>query len=571
MKLVVLSVLLLLSLFGASADQSSAQVAASTEVDEAVAALESFATLNMDQMEVAAEVDRAKAGRVPTAHKPKPMKLKLVNAKTGKPVKASNLQLTAVNSKTGKKITPKSVRLTPIDSKTGKPLQNTPLKLTPVDSKSGKPIKAAGLALTAVDSKNGRPIKPAALILAPIDPKTGNTPKLSWPQAVPQFEDDEITAPANLGHYKVFQKGTVNAKGFDVRFAAKGVSDVMIAFMCEEESRSDEAYEIVLGAFGGSRSVVRFGTQGKVLGYRDEDRHAERPRVYPDEFTTYWVSYLAEDKIIDVYTGTNNAPIMRGFKVPPLPCTRLKVAYGAWEKPVTFANRYVYNEDLNKEDHYDFHFQALKAMDKATGDQAAHEARENARREQAKAKELDRKRTLRAIKVQKAELALVKKGELAQHAKLVALQKQVEAKQRAIVLKTDALAKKEAAARAAIAKKEAALKAKEASLAAKAAAIAKKDLEFRKKRLVGLKLKAATQNGALISKKNIKLHPVDPATGGYVVKKPTLKLVNDQTGRPHEQKPKLHKVQPNGQIDKPTTAPSKTKVILSKVVAKKSA
>lgn len=549
MKLVFLSalcVLLFLSVgISASYHQeeilSSASIALQAEegaasletaqMDEAVASLETFTDVDMNLL----TAEGPKGGRKSQTSQ------KLVSNKTGKALQAK---------KPVKISTPK---LTPVDTQTGKALQNSRFELKSVDSKTGKSLKPSKMKLALINKETGSVVKPAQLKLTPIDPKTGNKPSLSWPKAVPMFEDDEITAPATLGRYKVFQKGTVSARGFDVRFSAKGHGDAMVAFMCEEEERSEEAYEIHLGAYDGTRSVIRHGTQGKVLGYRDEDRHALRPRTYPDEYTTYWVSYLPEDEVIDVYTGTNNAPLIRGFKVPPLPCKRLKVAYGAWEKAVVYANRYVYSERLNKQDYYDAHFQALKAMDRATGDQAAHEAREQARRELAKQKELDRKRTLRAIKQQKQELQLVKQGAKLQLHQLARAKSDARKQQIALANR-----------KALIEQKEAKLREKEARIAAKAKALKKKDWEFRKKRVAGLRLKPATKNGQLLTKKNVHLHVVNPKTG-FSNKAPKLRPVNGNGGDV-VMKPTLRKVNPKtGAIDKPLPKPKPTKPVLKLV------
>jgi len=153
-------------------------------------------------------------------------------------------------------------------------------------------------------------------VTAKTTPKT--TPKPT-PPAV-------FSVLGNDAHYLKFGK-TVSSKSFDVAFSAQAANDVHVAFMCGEKARTQNAYEVVIGGWGNTRSVIRRGTQGanvaSVVG----------ARATANKMTAYWVSY--ENGVLSVSSSTEDDFLQ--VKADQLPCERLTVAFGGLNTPVHFS------------------------------------------------------------------------------------------------------------------------------------------------------------------------------------------------------------------------------------------
>ena len=124
----------------------------------------------------------------------------------------------------------------------------------------------------------------------------------------------------------------LTADGFDMVVAARGSNDAHISFMPKKMERSDDAWEVVIGGWGNSKSVIRAGTQGRELA------------SYPGsasfgpagKWRTIYVSYYGETGILSVWNdvGANaDLPIMSAI-VPMLSSKTLDPAFGAWYTPV---------------------------------------------------------------------------------------------------------------------------------------------------------------------------------------------------------------------------------------------
>jgi len=151
-----------------------------------------------------------------------------------------------------------------------------------------------------------------------------------------------VTVPGNHVHYVSYWK-TVSARDFDVAFSAQGKDDVNVALMCGKQNRTQNAYEIVIGGWGNTRSVIRQGTQGKELVV------AQGARVTADKLTTYWVSY--EAGVLSVSSSSQDDFLT--VKVNKLPCDKLTVTFAGWDNPVQISNvhfddTYAQNEPTSK-------------------------------------------------------------------------------------------------------------------------------------------------------------------------------------------------------------------------------
>jgi len=157
-----------------------------------------------------------------------------------------------------------------------------------------------------------------------------------------------ITAPGNNANYIKFGKMVDATSGFEMQFSAKGSNDVHIAFFTAQVPRSTDAWEVVLGGWGNSRSVIRSGTQGIELTSVQSSSS-----VGPaDTWRYFWLSYDADSHMLSVWDDTgayHDAPLM-STKMPALSANKLYPAFGAWDSPVQFkAPIYV---DMLEYDHY---------------------------------------------------------------------------------------------------------------------------------------------------------------------------------------------------------------------------
>jgi len=135
-----------------------------------------------------------------------------------------------------------------------------------------------------------------------------------------------VTAPANGGEYVQFSPIRVSGKRFDLAFSVTGVENARIAFMAEEDDASEEAYEVVLGMSGDTRSELRLGTNGKIVA-RDEKAGrlaSKRP---------FWVTL--REGVLFVGQGKFGKNSFLSAPVPKLGKT-LSVGYAAGQSPVKF-------------------------------------------------------------------------------------------------------------------------------------------------------------------------------------------------------------------------------------------
>lgn len=135
-----------------------------------------------------------------------------------------------------------------------------------------------------------------------------------------------FTALPNNAHYNTFGEAVTNDK-FAIQFSALASNDVHVAIMCGEKARTENAYEIVLGGWGNTRSVIRKGTQGEPLAVHNG------VQVNARAMKAYWIEY--DNGFLGVYSSPQGEPIMSS-KVDKLPCDELTVAFGAWNTPVHF-------------------------------------------------------------------------------------------------------------------------------------------------------------------------------------------------------------------------------------------
>jgi len=136
-----------------------------------------------------------------------------------------------------------------------------------------------------------------------------------------------ITAPGNSANYQFFFNQRVPATSFRFDFEAKGQNDIHVAFMCQQNQRTETSWEVVLGGWGNGRSVIRKGTQGQELVA------VNNSPCDANNFKGYSVVVLNGN--MRVFDGTTQ---VMTANVPALGCERLHVGVGAWNVPVQFRN-----------------------------------------------------------------------------------------------------------------------------------------------------------------------------------------------------------------------------------------
>jgi len=139
-----------------------------------------------------------------------------------------------------------------------------------------------------------------------------------------------FSALGNEANYQVFGK-TVSSKSFSVAFSAQASNDVHVAFMCGKNARTTKAYEVVIGGWGNSRSVIRRGTQGHELA------SAAGARASANKMAAYWISYEAGTISVWQQNADEADPAFMSAKAARLPCDELTVAFGGWNSPVHFS------------------------------------------------------------------------------------------------------------------------------------------------------------------------------------------------------------------------------------------
>jgi len=151
-----------------------------------------------------------------------------------------------------------------------------------------------------------------------------------------------------FARYNKFGAALDTHNGFDMSFSAMGINGVHIAFMTDKVERSADAWEIVIGGWGNTRSVIRSGTQGKEL--ISVQNSASIGPV--NKWRFFWLSYDADSGMLSIWDDTGNYgdnPLM-SVQVPRLSKTVIYPAFGCWGSPVAFkAPIYV---DMLKYDDY---------------------------------------------------------------------------------------------------------------------------------------------------------------------------------------------------------------------------
>jgi hypothetical protein len=89
------------------------------------------------------------------------------------------------------------------------------------------------------------------------------------------------------GHYRRFLPSTLNASSFQLKFRAKAMADVMIAFMPNAVTSAEKAIEVALCADQNSKALVRYGTKSST----QHALLAETQGVFcdPYEMRPFWV------------------------------------------------------------------------------------------------------------------------------------------------------------------------------------------------------------------------------------------------------------------------------------------
>lgn len=143
--------------------------------------------------------------------------------------------------------------------------------------------------------------------------------------------DKAVVVKGNLARYSHFAESVSMRQGFEFEVQVQGTNDVHIALMTSETERSADAWEVVVGGWANTRSVIRMGTQGRELA-SVADANSVGPKT---KFRSIWLSYDGDDKILSVFNDVYENPIM-AIKMPALSADKLHVALGAWDSDITY-------------------------------------------------------------------------------------------------------------------------------------------------------------------------------------------------------------------------------------------
>jgi len=141
--------------------------------------------------------------------------------------------------------------------------------------------------------------------------------------------DGAIEAPGNNANYVVFRAQSVTAARFRFNFEAKASNDVIVSFMCTREMRPTNSWEVLIGGWGNTRSVIRKGSEGQELVARNNDKG----RTDGSNYKSYSI-FVENGKM---YVSDNGDEFM-SVNVPSLGCDTLMVGLGGYDKPVRFKN-----------------------------------------------------------------------------------------------------------------------------------------------------------------------------------------------------------------------------------------
>ena len=138
-----------------------------------------------------------------------------------------------------------------------------------------------------------------------------------------------VTAPGNQAHYVTWGP-TVSRSGFTLSFMARASNDIAIAVMGARAERAADAIEVVVGGFGDNQSVIRQGTQGRVLTTNTVTGRARKAAT-----AGLWVAYL--DGVLSVGHGGNPEPFMSAPVTLPAG-EALQVGFAGWDSVVSVSN-----------------------------------------------------------------------------------------------------------------------------------------------------------------------------------------------------------------------------------------
>jgi len=157
-----------------------------------------------------------------------------------------------------------------------------------------------------------------------------------------------IVAPANNAHYTtwaaVAEEGAVveRASQFCVSFKAQGSNDAHIVLSSKAGvERAERAYEIVIGGWSNTKSVIRVGTQGTVKETFPLNPYMSGDLMSAKEARPLWISLV--DGELSVGTGktcyqnifmTSTFVIGSANKFLDIK----HIAFGAWDTPVEFSD-----------------------------------------------------------------------------------------------------------------------------------------------------------------------------------------------------------------------------------------
>jgi len=157
----------------------------------------------------------------------------------------------------------------------------------------------------------------------------------------------DIEAPGNNAHYVTWSKveaaGVSNwakPSGMCVKFTAQGSNDAHILLSpIKDVARTDRAYEIVLGGWGNTRSVIRYGTQGHVLDTFPVNVNVPGDVMSAHEARKFWINMI--DGELNVGRGDEcymDVLLTASFlSDDPDRIDNIKyMAFGAWNTPVFY-------------------------------------------------------------------------------------------------------------------------------------------------------------------------------------------------------------------------------------------
>lgn len=156
-----------------------------------------------------------------------------------------------------------------------------------------------------------------------------------------------IAAPANNAHYTTWSEvanagigAWSNPSGMCIKFMAQGSNDAHILLSpVKDVERTEHAYEIVLGGWGNTKSVIRYGTQGHALDTFPLNPSYPGNVMSASEARHFWINMV--DGELNVGRGKEcyKDVIMTAsfLSDDPERVDDIKyVAFGAWDTPVYF-------------------------------------------------------------------------------------------------------------------------------------------------------------------------------------------------------------------------------------------